>query len=162
MNRLITAAALSSLLAFGGSAEAAKKKPSPRAKVYRATFASTTGSAYAAVTGKAQLVDNKRKDIASIQLKGLLQPGAVYDWVIYKINGDKPACGPGGAGQGVESFRYKPLTVNASGNASATAKSKKFVAYTTTRYGVVVRNEEGADVVCAELKRKKTSKKPRA
>ena len=162
MNRLLTATAVSSLLLSGAVAEAAKK-PSPRAKVYNATLAPEAGSAYSAVTGKAQLVDNKKKDLAKIQLKGLLQPGAEYDWVIYKVNTDKAACGPGGAGQGVEQFRYKPLKVNASGNASSTAKSKKFVGFTTTRYAVRVSDEEGNVIACGEFKLKKgAKKKPRA
>ena len=162
MKRLLTATTVSALLLSSGAAEAAKK-PSPRAKVYSATL---TGGAYGA-TGKAQLVDNKKSDSAKIQLKGLLRPGAELDWVIYKVNGDKPACDPGAAGSGVEEFDYKPLKVNASGNASSTAKSKKFVAFTTTRYAVRVTDEEGAVVACGELKakkaaKKKPSKKPRA
>jgi len=161
MNRLLTAAAASSLLVLGGSAEAAKK-PSPRAKVYSASLASATGSPYGAITGKAQMVDNKPRDTASIQLKGLLKPGAEYDWVIFKVNGDKPACDPGAAGSGVEQFDYKQLKVNASGNAIATARSQKFVAYSTTRYGVRVTDAEGVVVACGELKRKKSAKKPRA
>ena len=162
MNRLLTATAVSSLLLSGAVAEAAKK-PSPRAKVYNATLAPAAGSAYSAVTGKAQLVDNSKRDSVKIQLKGLLQPGAEYDWVVYKVNGDKPACGPDGAGSGVEEFRYKPLKVNASGNASSTAKSRRFVAYTTTRYAVRVSDEEGVVIACAEFKRKKAArKKPRA
>lgn len=169
MNRLLTATAVSSLLLSGAAAEAAKK-PSPRAKVYNATFVPAAGNPYSAVSGKAQLVDNKKSDSVKIQLKGLLQPGAEYDWVVYKVNGDKPACDPGAAGSGVEAFRYKPLKVNASGNASSTAKSKSFVAFTTTRYGVRVTDLEGAVVACAELKPKKSAarkpskgkKKPRA
>ena len=157
MKRLLTATAVSGLL-FTGAAEAAKK-PSPRAKVYSATL---SGGAYGA-TGSAQLVDNSKSDSAKIQLKGLLKPGAELDWVIFKVNGDKPACDPGAAGSGVEQFDYKPLKVNASGNASRTAKSKRFVAFTTTRYGVRVTDEEGVVVACGELKRKKAAKKkPRA
>jgi hypothetical protein len=161
MNRLFTATAVLSLLLPGAVAEAAKK-PSPRAKVFNATLAPEAGSAYSAVTGKAQLVDNSKRDSATIQLKGLLQPGAEYDWVIFKVNGDKPACGPGGAGQGVEVFRYKPLVVNAAGKASATLKSKKFVGFTTTRYGVRVSDEEGVTIACGQFKLKKAAKKPRA
>ncbi len=162
MNRLLTATAVSSLLLSGAVAEAAKK-PSPRAKVFSAVLAPQAGSAYSAVSGKAQLVDNKKSDSAKIQLKGLLRPGAVYSWVIYKVNGDKPACAPGAAGTGVEQFRYKPLKVNESGNASSTAKSKAFVAFTTTRYAVRVSDEEGVVIACGELKMKKgAKKKPRA
>ena len=158
MKRVLTATAVSALLLSGAVAEAAKK-PSPRAKVYTATL---TGGAYGA-TGKAQLVDNKKRDSAKIQIKGLLRPGARLDWVIYKVNGDKPACDPGAAGSGVEQFSYKQLKVNASGNASSTARSKTFVAFTTTRYGVRVTDEDGVVVACGELKRKKTAKKkPRA
>ncbi len=163
MNRLLTATAVSSLLLSGAVAEAAKKKPSKRAKVYSAVLAPQAGTAYSAVSGKAQLVDNKRSDSAKIQLKGLLKPGAEYDWVIYKVNGDKDACAPGGAGSGVEQFRFKPLKVNESGNASSTAKSKTFVAYTTTRYAVRVSDEEGVVIACGEFKMKKgAKKKPRA
>ena len=158
MKRLLTATAVSALLLSSGAAEAAKK-PSPRAKVYSATL---TGGAYGA-TGSAQLVDNKKRDSAKIRLKGLLRPGSELDWMIFKVNGDRPACEPGAAGSGVEQFDYRPLKVNASGNARSTAKSKKFVAFSTTRYGVRVTDEEGAVVACGELKAKRPAKKkPRA
>ena len=162
MKRLLTATAVSALLLSGAAAEAAKK-PSPRAKVFSGTITGT-GSAYSAITGKAQMVDNKRSDSAKIQIKGLLNPGSVYYWTIYKVNAGKGACDPGAAGQGVEAFRYKDLKVNASGNASATVKSKKLVTFTTTRYAVAVSNDEGT-VACGELKLKKGAKgkkKPRA
>ena len=166
MNRLLSATVVSSLLLSGAVAEAAKK-PSPRAKVYDAVLSATAGSAYGAVTGRAQLVDNKRSDSAKIQIKGLLQPGAKYSWLIYKVTGDKPPCDPRSAGEGVEAFRFKDLVVGSSGNASATAKSKRFVGYTTTRYVVAVRDVEDATVACGEFKYKRPAKpgkkkKPRA
>ena len=144
------------MLLSGAVAEAAKK-PRPRAKVYGAALSSAAGSPHGAVTGKVKLVDNAKRDTASIHLEGLLQPGATYYWVIYKVLGDKPPCAPGSAGPGVESFHYRDLKVNPSGQASATAKSRAFVAFTTTRYAVAVRDAEDQDVACAELTRKKAA-----
>ena len=162
MNRLVAAVAVSSLALSGAAAaDAAPKKPSPRAKVFHASLASAGGSAYSAVSGKAQMVDNKRSDSVKLQIHGLLQPGETYSWVVYKVNGDKPACETGSAGQAVEAFRYKPLKVNAAGNASSTAKSKSFVSFSTTRYAVAVRRDsDDMFMACGEFKRKAAAGKP--
>ena len=157
MLRLSAAVAISTLALSGAVAEAAKK-PNPRAKVYSATLAPTNPSAYAGITGKAQMVDNKKRDSAKIQVQGLLPPGSTYYWVIYKANAGKPPCDPSAAGQGVEAFRYKSLKVNSAGNASATAKSRTFVGFTTTRYVVAVRNSEDVVVACGLFKLKKAKK----
>lgn len=164
MNRLLAALAVSSLALSGTAAEAAKK-PSPRAKVYSGTLTATNSSAYGAVTGKVQLVDNKKSDSAKIQVKGLLNPGSTYDWQIFRINGTGSACDEGSRGAVVTAFNYKLLKVNPSGNASSTSKSKTFQAVSTTRYGAVVSDADGVVVACGELKRKKapkSGKKPKA
>jgi hypothetical protein len=158
MNRLLAAAAVITLALTGATAADAAKKPSPRAKVYNATLAPTSSSAYDAVTGKVQMVDNKKSDSARIQLKGLLNPGSVYTWSIFRVKGVGAACDPANAGETLSAFRYRDLKVNPAGNASATAKSKTFKAISTTRYAVSASNEDGVVVACGELKAKKPSK----
>ena len=155
MKSLIAAIAVSFLALSGAAAEAAKKP----AKVYAATISPTSGSAYGAISGKAQMVDNAKRDNASIQLKGLLNPGSTYSWTIFRAVGSAPVCDPASAGSTVSAFKYKDLKVNPAGNASSTAKSKTFKAVSTTRYGVSVSDADGVVVACGELKKKKAPKK---
>jgi hypothetical protein len=159
MHRLIAALAVGSLALCATAAEAAKKPKKP-AKVYSATLTPTSGSAYGAISGKAQMVDNKKRDTAKVQLKGLLSSGSTYSWTIFRGKpglGTGPICDPVSAGATVSAFRYKDIKVNPAGNGSATAKSKTFQAVSTTRYGVAVSNADGVIVACGELKRKKAA-----
>ena len=148
------------MLALSGTAAEAAKKPSPRAQVWTATLAPATGtSPYSQITGKAQVVDNKKRDSAKIQIKGALPAGAEYDWTIIRVKATGLACDPANAGETIGAFNYKTLVANASGNANSTSKSKKFVGLLNRRYAVVVSDSEGVVVACGELKRKKPAKK---
>jgi hypothetical protein len=158
MNRLLVIGATAALALSATAAEAAKK-PSPRAQVWNATLAPT--SAYSTLTGKVQLVDNKKRDSLKIQLKGALPAGSVYDWGVFRVKGAGAACDPANAGERVSSFKNKELKSNAAGNASATAKSKSFVGLLDKRYAVSVSDANGTVVACGELKRKKAAKKPK-
>ena len=158
-------------LAVGGpaAAVAAKpkpKKPSPRAKIYRATLKGATGADwnYSAISGRAQLVDGKKVDTLTITVKGL-RPGNTYTWDLHEAVDPAAPCASH-AGAAVTAFKYKTLRVNRAGNASskATAKAKKGTAgFTvgTKAYAVTVHHPQTGEVIlCGALNAKK--KKPSA
>ena len=138
-------------------------KSTPKAKVFKANIGPVgTDAAYAGIEGKAQLVDNKRRDKISIHMRGL-KPGTTYPWHIHVFaDGVTNPCAAGAAqGPIVTAFTYKPLKANSSGNANSTGRSKTFTADKTKRYYVNVHDPvSGAPIACGVLKGKKAKKSP--
>jgi hypothetical protein len=142
-------------LVFAGVATAhSDHQGSKGAKVYRATFA----------TGKAQLVDGKKRNKISIHVRGLT-PGATYTWHIHKAANatDDPCAPPAPVVDGTPygDWVYGALTANAAGNASAKAKSATFDSRADPGpFYVDVHQADGTMVACGVLVAK--AKKPHA
>jgi hypothetical protein len=120
MTRLLTLAA-TAFLALTGVA-AAKDNG---AHVYRAKLAPVAGAS--APMARGQLVDGRRHNIVTIEVKGLT-PGTSYPWHVHAFApGVTNPCAPG-ATQGpiVSSFMYGTLTGDARGNGFAMAPSTSF------------------------------------
>jgi hypothetical protein len=122
------------------------------AKVYRATFK----------TGKAQLVDAKKRNKISIHVRGL-KAGETYAWQIHRAaNATDDPCEPTTpvivpAAYG--DWTYGALVANAAGNASAKGTSATFDSRADVGpFYVDVHQADGAVVACGVLKAK--PKKP--
>jgi hypothetical protein len=117
-------------LVFAGVATAHSDHQGAKgAKVYRAKLVKTAAADTAQlpdVTGKAQLVDGKKRNKISIHVRGLT-PGATYTWHIHKAaNATDDPCAPSAPvvdGTPYGDWVYRALTANEAGNASAKAKS---------------------------------------
>ena len=137
------------------------KKPTPRAKVLRATLAPVREdvAAYGGYTGKAQLVINKRNAKVSLHLKGLV-PGATYTWALLKS--DEPAADCS-TGTPVSKMKYKRLKAGPKGNANSTGFAKKFSLDRDATYQVAVyqAGQPTEVLLCGTFKAKsKKAKKP--
>ena len=158
MKRLMALLAIG-VLALAGTAVA----KTHGAKVYRATLVPVTADA-TTPTGKAHLVDGKkRNNILSIHMKGLT-PGTSYPWHLH-------AAAPGvvdpcvaGAPEGPidTSFAYRTLTDNPAGNGSSRAKSPTFDwgAPSNLYYVDVHDPVTGAPIACGVLAGKAVKPKP--
>jgi hypothetical protein len=137
------------------------KKPTPRAKVLKATIGPVgTDAGYAGIEGKAQLVDGKRNDKVSIHVRGL-RPGTTYPWHVHAVAADAPNPCAQGAPQGpiVTAFTYRALTADASGNANSNARSRTFTVDSTKKYYVNVHSPTTFEpIACGVLKGKKAKK----
>lgn len=166
MSRFLSAVAVLAMAAAGPAVATAKKpdaKPSPRAKQFRATLAPVAAdmAAYSAVKGKSQLVDNKKRDSVSLQMRNLAKPGTTYTWSVRKVAGDAAQpCDAATPSEAVTGFKYRKLRANESGNGNSGAKSKTFRADPDARYVVHVVNADGFTEACGVYKAKsKKSKK---
>jgi hypothetical protein len=130
------------------------------AKVYRATLVKTAAADTAQLpdlTGKAQLVDGKKRNKVSIHLRGL-KAGETYTWHVHKAaNATDDPCAPTTpmvvAPYG--DWVYGPLTANEDGNASAKAKSATFDSRADKGpFYVDVHLADGTVVACGVLKGK--------
>jgi hypothetical protein len=103
--------------------------------------------------GKAQLVDNRKRDKLSVHLRKLA-PKTEYTFALYSVPKGTPRCredAPGGTQE--TAFPPKTKSTNKRGNLNAKQKSKTFKADRKKRYFVLV--FQGADpVACAKLDRK--------
>jgi hypothetical protein len=103
--------------------------------------------------GKAQLVDNRKRDKLSVHLRHLA-PKTEYTFALYSVLKGTPRCradAPGGTQE--TDFPPKTKATNKRGNLNAKQKSKTFKADRAKRYFVLV--SDGADpVACAKLDRK--------
>ena len=103
--------------------------------------------------GKAQLVDNRKRDKLSVHLRHLA-PKTEYTFALYSVPKGTPRCradAPGGTQE--TAFAPKTKRTNKHGNLNAKQKSKTFKADRAKRYFVLV--SDGADpVACAKLDRK--------
>ncbi len=107
------------------------KKPSPRAKVYKATL-KAVGADAAYTTkrfGRAQLVDGKKNNKVTVHFRRLA-PLTTYLWHVHQATGagnpceDSSIAGPPYAGW--DWSKVNPFTTNAAGNYNKTFKTKTF------------------------------------
>jgi Cu/Zn superoxide dismutase len=136
MRKLTALLAMAALAFVPAGALAAKpkpkdKKPSPRAKVYKATI-KAVGADAAYTTkrfGKAQLVDGKKNNKVSVHVRGLT-PGGTYLWHVHQATGPGNPCeDPAIAGPpyaGWDWTKVDPFTANAAGHYNKTFKTKTF------------------------------------
>lgn len=155
MKSVTVGLALASLAVAGAAAPVTAKKPSPRAKVYRAKLAPVPVGDYGLLArsrGKAQLVDGKKNDKISIQVRRL-SPGVTYGWRI--VEAPASASLPCSTGTPVAGWTYKPLKANTAGNANSKGKSKTFKADREKSYFVGVYLPSGEAFLCGKLTNKK-------
>jgi hypothetical protein len=146
-------------LVFAGVATAHSDHQGAKgAKVYRAKLVKTAAADTAQlpdVTGKAQLVDGKKRNKISIHVRGLT-PGATYTWHIHKAaNATDDPCAPSAPvvdGTPYGDWVYRALTANEAGNASAKAKSATFDSRADPGpFYVDVHQADGTMVACGVL-----------
>ena len=103
--------------------------------------------------GKAQLVDNRKRDKLSVHLRKLA-PKTLYTFALYSVAKGTPRCREGASGGTQETaFPPKSKKTNKRGNLNAKQKSKTFKTDRKKRYFVLV--SDGDQVVaCAKLDRK--------
>jgi hypothetical protein len=100
--------------------------------------------------GKAQLVDNRKRDKLSVHLRKLA-PKHDYTFGLYSVPKGTPRCREGASG-GTQETAFPPKTkrTNKHGNLNANQRSKTFKADRKKRYFVLV--SDGDQVVaCAKL-----------
>ena len=173
MRKLPALLAMAALVFVPGGALAAKpkdKKPSPRAKVYKATL-KAVGADAAYTTkrfGRAQLVDGKKNNKVSVHFRGLT-PGGTYLWHVHQATGPGNPCevpaigGPPYAGW--DWTKVNPFKANAAGNYNKTFKTKTFPVTTPGVdtgfvYYVNVHLADGTVIACGKFRgsRKATPK----
>jgi hypothetical protein len=157
--RLTALVATVGALAFAGVAGA--HGDNHGAKVYRATLAKTAAADTAqlpGVTGKAQLVDGKKRNKISIHVRGL-KAGETYGWHVHKAaNATDDPCAPATPvvdGTPYGDWVYGALTANEDGNASAKATSATFDSRADKGpFYVDVHLADGTVIACGVLKGK--------
>jgi hypothetical protein len=150
-------------LAFAGVAGA--HGDNHGAKVYRATLVKTAAADTAQlpnVTGKAQLVDGKKRNKISIHVRGL-KAGETYGWHVHKAaNATDDPCAPTTPTVVVAPYGdwvYGALKANEDGNASAKAKSATFDSRADKGpFYVDVHLGDGTVIACGVLKGKSHAK----
>ena len=178
MRKLPALVAVAALAFVPAGALAAKpkpkhKKPSPRAKVYKATLkAFGPDAAYTTKKfGKAQLVDGKKNNKVSVHVRGLT-PGGTYLWHVHQAKKAGDPCDPtlSGVGNpapypGWDWSKVDPFRANAAGNYNKTFKTKTFPVTTPDVdsgfvYYVNVHLADGTVIACGVFKgsRKATPK----
>src|SRR5829696_6833958 len=103
--------------------------------------------------GKAQLVDNRKRDKLSVHLRKLA-PKTLYTFALYSVPKGTPRCradAPGGTQE--TAFPPKSKKTNKRGNLNAKQRSKTFKADRKKRYFVLVFDGDQV-VACAKLDRK--------
>lgn len=146
----IASAAMAGMLAFAGVAAANHQG----AKSYRAKLAPVVAGT-TAPTGKAHLVDGKKRDVVTVKVKGLTA-GTSYPWHVHVLPaGVTDPCAPGAAQGPIDTrFTYGTLTGNAAGNGRAKGRSTTFVWGTASYYVNVHDPATGAPIACGVLTRK--------
>jgi hypothetical protein len=166
MTRRITAAAVASIAAMG-VAGVATADSGHSAKTYKTSLAAVNPAATTAglptVAGKAQLVDGKKNNKASLHMRNLA-PDTVYLWHVHE-----GTCAATGAPVAGWTYRTQvgangTLTSDASGNANTKGKSATFNADPTKSYSVNVHVSTltnglaaGTIIACGDLQ---ATKKP--
>ena len=158
MKKLLAALLVLSLgLVLPGAATAKKKhhKSHHRTTVLKGSFKAVgaDGAYTDKKFGKAQLVDNRKRDKLSVHLRKLA-PKTKYTFALYSVPKGTPRCREDATG-GTQETAFKPKTkrTNKRGNLNAKQKSKTFKANRKKRYFVLV--SDGDQVVaCAKLDRK--------
>jgi hypothetical protein len=158
MKRLLALCALLSLaLALPAVAPAKKKGKHAhhRTTVLKGSFRAigADGAYTDKKFGKAQLVDNRKRDKLSVHLRRLA-PKTTYTFALYSVAKGQPRCEEGASGGTQETaFAPKSKRTNKRGNLNAKQRSKTFKADAARRYFVLV--SDGAQpVACAKLKGK--------
>jgi hypothetical protein len=155
MKSVTVGVAIASLAVAGAAAPVTAKKPSPRAKVYRAKLAPVPVGDYGLLArsrGKAQLVDGKKNNKISIQVRRL-SPRVTYGWRI--VEAPASATLPCSTGTPVDGWTYKALKANRAGNANSKGKSRTFTADKAKSYFVGVYLPSGDAFLCGKLTNKK-------
>ena len=147
--------ALSLALALPGAAMAKKHPKHHKTTVLKGNFKAVgADGAYSNKRfGKAQLVDNRKRDKLSVHLRKLA-PKTVYTFALYSVPKGTPRCredAPGGTQE--TAFPPKSKQTNKRGNLNAKQKSKTFKAERKKRYFVLVFDGDQV-VACAKLDRK--------
>jgi len=107
--------------------------------------------------GKAQLVDNRKRDKLSVHLRRLA-PRTTYTFALYSVAKGTPRCEEGASGGTQETaFPPKAKKTNKRGNLNANQRSKTFKADRAKRYFVLV-SDGTQPVACAKLNGKKAKK----
>ena len=155
MKRLLALCALLSLaLALPAVAPAKKKTKHPhhRTTVLKGSFQAigADGAYTDKKFGKAQLVDNRKRDKLSVHLRRLA-PRRTYTFALYSVAKGQPRCEQGASGGTQETaFAPKSKKTNKRGHLNAKQRSKTFKANKARRYFVLV--SDGAQpVACAKL-----------
>ena len=162
MKRLLALCALLSLaLALPAVAPAKKKGKHAhhRTTVLKGSFRAigADGAYTDKKFGKAQLVDNRKRDKLSVHLRRLA-PQTIYTFALYSVAKGQPRCEEGASGGTQETaFAPKAKKTNKRGNLNAKQRSKTFKADKARRYFVLV--SDGAQpVACAKLNGKKAKR----
>jgi hypothetical protein len=149
---------LSLALAVPGAATAKKRHHKPKhhkTTVFKGSFRAVgaDGAYTDRKFGKAQLVDNRKRDKLSVHLRRLA-PKTAYTFGLYSVPKGTPRCREDASGGTPETaFPPKTKRTNKRGNLNATQRSKSFKANRKKRYFVLV--SDGDQVVaCAKLDRK--------
>ena len=147
--------ALSLALALTGAAEAKKhhhKSKHHKTTVLKGTFRAVgaDGAYTDRKFGKAQLVDNRKRDKLSVHLRHLA-PKTRYTFALYSVSKGTARCREGASG-GTQETAFPPRTrrTNKAGNLNANQRSKRFKADRKKRYFVLVSDGDQA-VACAKL-----------
>ena len=128
------------------------KHPAPQTTVLKGSFKAVgaDGAYTFKKFGKAQLVDNRKRDKLSVHLRRLA-PKTLYTFALYSVPKGTPRCREGASGGTQETaFPPKSKKTNKRGNLNAKQKSKTFKTDRKKRYFVLV--SDGDQVVaCAKL-----------
>ncbi len=113
-----------------------------------------TGDTTPTVSGKAHLVDGRKKNnILTIHAKGLTA-GTTYEWHLhaFPVGLDNPCVAGAPVGALDTSFAYRKLTGNSAGNGSAKAKSRTFNWDPANKYYVDIHDPlTDAPIACGVL-----------
>ena len=163
MKRLLALCALLSLaLALPAVAPAKKKGKHAhhRTTVLKGSFRAigADGAYTDKKFGKAQLVDNRKRDKLSVHLRRLA-PRTTYTFALYSVAKGQPRCQEGASGGTQETaFAPKSKRTNQRGNLNAKQRSKTFKA-DTARSATSCSCSTGAQpVACAKLNGKKAKR----
>jgi hypothetical protein len=108
--------------------------------------------------GKAQLVDNRKRDKLSVHLRRLA-PRTTYTFALSSVEKGRPRCEEGASGGTQETaFPPKSKQTNKRGNLNGTQRSKTFKADAARRYFVLV-SDGTQPVACAKLNGKKAKQR---
>jgi hypothetical protein len=163
MKRLLLAAAIATAALSPAAALGHKgNHGSSRAKTLKATLKPVRAdvAAYSGMSGKADMVANKRNAKVNVHLRGLV-PGASYGWAVVKGDSADTVCA---SGTPLANWKYKPALLKAGkkGNANGAASSKhnKFRYDSSATYAVVVYQTGTANEVllCGVFKGKSKKK----
>ena len=157
MKKISAVLLLLSLALVLPSAAMAKKHPPKHHKHHKTTVLKGSFKAVGAdgaytfkKFGKAQLVDNRKRDKLSVHLRKLA-PKTLYTFALYSVPKGTSRCREGASGGTQETaFPPKSKKTNKRGNLNAKQKSKTFKTDRKKRYFVLV--SDGDQVVaCAKL-----------